>query len=240
MELNIGRNIRRLRGEAGLSQEELAQALHISPQSVSKWERGEGYPDITALPGLARYFGVTLNELFGLGNLDNWNFHAHINNLWRAGQFDEAERLARDARKAFPTSMRGALATTLMLAGKNTEEAIALFEQALAGDTNEKRRASTRVSLCLLYAADGQHEKALALARTLPHIWESREILLTEFLPESERPAHNRNAILTALQLLCRKIDACGGWESVIGLGMETDGVDWRGMLEKIEAYLAQ
>lgn len=253
MELSIGKNIRRLRGAAGLTQEELAQALHIAPQSVSKWERGEGYPDITALPGLARYFGVTLDELMGMDELDDWNFHAGINNLWRAGEYDEAERRAREAGKKYPndSAVRLSLATTLMLAGRNTKEAISLFEQALAVDTNEKRRSTMRASLCLLYASDGRHEQALALARTLPHIWESREVLLTGFLPEDERPAHARMAILVALWLSCRKIDGDGGWESVLngsrsglesvlGLGVETHGVDWRGMLEKIAGYLAE
>ena len=251
MELCIGKNIRRLRTDAGLTQEELAQALCVSPQSVSKWERGEGYPDITALPGLARFFGVTLDELMGMDDFDDWNFFSHINNLWRAGEYDEAEQLLRKMSKAFPTRMRNALATTLMLAGKDTKEAIALFEQALEGDTNEKRRSSMRASLCLLYATDGRHEKALALARTLPHIWESREILLPEFLPEEEKAAHNHRVVLTALWLLCRKIDGKGNWESVLngsrsglesvyGLGVRAQEVDAEGMLERIKGYLGE
>ena len=240
MELSIGKNIRRLRGDAGLTQEELAQALCVSPQSVSKWERGEGYPDITALPGLARFFGVTLDELMGMDDLDNWNFFSHINNLWRAGEYDEAERRGREAGKKYPNdnAVRSSLATTLMLAGRDTEEAISLFEQALANDTNEKRRSTMRASLCLLYATDGQHEQALALARTLPHIWESREILLTQFLPEDERPAHTRMAILKALQLLCHKIEGDDGWEVYLNGGYGVGEEGWREMLEKIAGYL--
>ena len=242
MELKIGRNIRRLRTEAGLSQEELAQALHISPQSVSKWERGEGYPDITALPGLSRYFGVTLDELIGMDELDDWGFFSHVNNLWRAGEFDEAERLLREGGRKFPNnhSMRSGLAYTLILSGGDVKEAVALLEQALANDTNEKRRSCARAMLCFLYAADGRHEKALSLARTLPHVWESREVLLTEFLPAEERAAHTRNTILTALQLLCRKIEGLGDWERVFVLGGESQGMDWRAMLEKIAGYLGE
>ncbi|MCL2300445.1 MAG: helix-turn-helix domain-containing protein [Firmicutes bacterium] len=240
MVLSIGRNIRRLRGEAGLSQEELAQALHISPQSVSKWERGEGYPDITALPGLARYFGVTLDELMGMDELDDWGFFSHVNNLEKAGQYEEAIRLLREGGKRFPNNhaMRLGLAEALTLAGGDAKEAIALLKQVLAGDANEKRRSCARAMLCLLYAKDGQREKALSLARTLPHIWESREILLTQFLPEDERAAHTRGAILTALHLLCRKIEGAGEWEKVLVLGGEPDGRDANEMLETIGAYL--
>ena len=238
MELSIGKNIRRLRGDAGLTQEELAQALSISSQSVSKWERGEGYPDITALPGLARFFGVTLDELMGMDDWDDYRFYSRMNNLEKAGRYDEAEQLARGMSKAFPNRTRGALANTLMLAGKNAKEAIALYEQVLAVGVTEKHRASIRASLPLLYAQDSQHEKALALARTLPHIWESREVLLTQFLPEEERTAHTRMAVLVGLSLLGRKIEGAGDWEKVVGLGICTEDVDWRGLLGKIEGYL--
>ena len=50
MNLRIGENIRRLRRERNLTQEEVAAHLGISFQSVSKWERCDGYPDITMLP----------------------------------------------------------------------------------------------------------------------------------------------------------------------------------------------
>ncbi len=48
MKLNIGERIRKYRRELDLTQDELAQAIGISNQSISKWERGDGYPDRTA------------------------------------------------------------------------------------------------------------------------------------------------------------------------------------------------
>ena len=66
MNLLIGENIRRLRRQRDLTQEEVAAHLGISPQSISKWERAEGYPDITMLPALANYFGVSVDELIGM------------------------------------------------------------------------------------------------------------------------------------------------------------------------------
>ena len=50
MELYIGNTLKKLRLTKGLTQEEVATQLGISPQSISKWERGDGYPDITMLP----------------------------------------------------------------------------------------------------------------------------------------------------------------------------------------------
>ncbi|MCL2532396.1 MAG: helix-turn-helix domain-containing protein, partial [Oscillospiraceae bacterium] len=47
MKLYFGESVRRLRLAAGLTQEQLAQRLHVSFQTISKWERNESYPDIT-------------------------------------------------------------------------------------------------------------------------------------------------------------------------------------------------
>ena len=60
MELIIGKKLKNLRRSKDLTQEEVASHLGISFQAISKWERGEGYPDITMLPILANYFHVTI------------------------------------------------------------------------------------------------------------------------------------------------------------------------------------
>ena len=63
MDMTIGKRIAHFRKEKGLTQEELAQHMGISPQAVSKWENDQTCPDISALPKLARLFGVTVDEL---------------------------------------------------------------------------------------------------------------------------------------------------------------------------------
>ena len=54
-----------LRKEKGQTQEEVAAALGVTPQSVSKWETGQSYPDIALLPEIATYFDVTIDYLLG-------------------------------------------------------------------------------------------------------------------------------------------------------------------------------
>ncbi|WP_040193252.1 helix-turn-helix domain-containing protein [Clostridium culturomicium] len=66
----IGKQIKALRNEKGVTQEELASFLGISYQAVSKWENGATAPDIQLLPELSVYFGVTIDELFKLTNED--------------------------------------------------------------------------------------------------------------------------------------------------------------------------
>ena len=65
MELMIAQKIKKYRKERELTQDALASALGVSPQSVSKWECGDGYPDITLLPSIANYFEITVDELIG-------------------------------------------------------------------------------------------------------------------------------------------------------------------------------
>ena len=66
MKITIGTNIKRLRSDKGITQEQLAEAMNVTCAAVSKWERSESYPDISMLQPLAFYFGVSLDELMGL------------------------------------------------------------------------------------------------------------------------------------------------------------------------------
>lgn len=59
----IGKFIAELRKSAGLSQTELAKELNISNRTVSKWETGDGLPDIATVPQIAQFFGITVDEL---------------------------------------------------------------------------------------------------------------------------------------------------------------------------------
>ena len=63
-EVNISKNIAYLRKQKGITQEQLAQALYISPQAVSKWETNTSFPDMQMLPLIAEYFGVSIDCLF--------------------------------------------------------------------------------------------------------------------------------------------------------------------------------
>lgn len=61
--MEFHQKLQELRKQAGLTQEELAQALYVSRTAVSKWESGRGYPNIDSLKAIARYFSVTIDEL---------------------------------------------------------------------------------------------------------------------------------------------------------------------------------
>lgn len=68
---DIGRLLARLRGERELTQKQVAELLHVSPQAVSKWERGLGCPDAGSLPALSALFGVSVEQLLSGGLTPN-------------------------------------------------------------------------------------------------------------------------------------------------------------------------
>ena len=60
----LAKNLVYYRKEAGLTQLELAEELNYSDKSVSKWERGEGFPDVFVLKSLADFYGITVDDLY--------------------------------------------------------------------------------------------------------------------------------------------------------------------------------
>ena len=68
MKLTIGEKIKELRLRDGRRQEDLALALGVTNQAVSRWEKDGSYPDMEMIPAIANYFGVTIDQLFGYEN----------------------------------------------------------------------------------------------------------------------------------------------------------------------------
>lgn len=88
----LGKKIKMLRKNKGMTQEQLSEVLSVSPQSVSKWENNLSTPDVELLPIIARYFGITMDELFNY-RLDALNYKERFikfmvdNGVLRFGEF---------------------------------------------------------------------------------------------------------------------------------------------------------
>ena len=65
MQIKLGEQIKALRRRDGRTQEDLANALGVTAQAVSRWEKGICYPDMELMPSMANYFGVAIDLLFG-------------------------------------------------------------------------------------------------------------------------------------------------------------------------------
>jgi len=110
MQILIGEKIRELRRRDGRKQDDLANALGVTCQAVSRWESGVGYPDMEMIPAIANYFGVTIDEMFGyhgdrekridelVSEIDHMNFQNNGVNV----NIDECITLARNALIEFP------------------------------------------------------------------------------------------------------------------------------------------
>ena len=173
MKIEIGGNIKRLRKARGMTQEALADALGISFQAVSKWERGDGYPDITILPPLASFFGVTLDALLGQdAEKDAAQAQAILDEAYANaadGRIAANIPLLREAVKRFPGDDRlrlqlarslHALQTDVATAAQNTEEAAEITERILERCTESATRHQAQTLLCYAYADLGLREKA--------------------------------------------------------------------------------
>jgi len=201
---HFAENIRNYRIKKNFTQEEVAELLQLTPQSVSKWERGESYPDITLLPALANIFETSIDLLIGMDSIraeeTRYQIHKTAIAYLRQGNYDLAEKTYRDALLIYPNKpgMILGLASTLALKG-NTEEAIELMERGLPISQNEKQKSTMRAALCFLYRKAGQTAKASRLASELPHIRESREViapLMQSALSEQEIHEHIRIILL--------------------------------------------
>lgn len=180
--LHLPENLKKYRLLKNLTQEDVAEYLGITAQSVSKWERGESYPDITFLPALANIFETSVDLLIGMDTIraeeTRFNIHKKAVAYQRCGDYNSAEQTYRDALLIYPNKpgMILGLASTLALKG-NTNEAIELMERGLPLSSNEKQKATMRAALCFLYLKAGREDSANRLASELPHTRESREVI---------------------------------------------------------------
>lgn len=197
-------NLKKYRILKELTQEDVAEFLGITPQSVSKLERGESYPDITLLPALANIFETSVDLLLGMDTIraeeTRYNIHKKAVEYQRNGNLDMAEKTYRDALLIYPNKpgMILGLASTLALKG-DTEEAIELIERGLPISINEKQKSTMRATLCFLYLKAGREDKACKLASQLPHMRESREVvqpLIKQGLSDSQIDENIKTIIL--------------------------------------------
>ncbi len=180
--LYLSENLKKYRIIKNLTQEDVAEYLGVTAQSVSKWERGGSYPDITFLPALANILETSIDLLIGMDTIRSeetrWRIHEKAIAYQRNGEYDSAEKIYRDALLIYPNKpgMILGLACTLALKGE-TIQAIELMEKGLPLSINEKQKSTIRATLCFLYLKAGNEDKARRLASELPHTRESREVI---------------------------------------------------------------
>lgn len=106
MQLKLGEKIKELRKRDGRKQEDLAVALGVTNQAVSRWEANGGYPDIEMLPAIANYFHITIDELFGYDSDRQIKLQSYIeqaDQICRRGDNVLLVEFLRNAVSEFPS-----------------------------------------------------------------------------------------------------------------------------------------
>lgn len=170
MKITIGANIKRLRVQKGVTQEQLSVAMNVTCAAVSKWERGETYPDITLLQPLAFYFGVTLDDLMGYSQektkAEIEEILAHYRKHWKSDP-DKARKIIVDAYRHYPNDYwimhyymwnlaREMSDNDLKLLLERREEFLTICDKILDGCTEETLRLNAEYA-CKNSACGGQN-----------------------------------------------------------------------------------
>ena len=190
MQLYIGDNIKRLRKQKGITQETLAERMHVSTAAVSKWERNETLPDISMVLPLASYFGVSTDELLGLDAAKTedriQNIMNERNRLCSLGKTHEAFDLVVSAYEEFPNDWRIVEEYMWKLYYDpnceepyghevHKEELYRLCERVLDECIVDKVRYSALSILGGLYVLDGCLDKAIETAKRFPSLLHTQE-----------------------------------------------------------------
>lgn len=197
MELHIGQKLKKFRRDKDLTQEEVAKHLGISFQSISKWERGDGYPDITMLPALANYLEITVDELIGMDEIAASGKQNAMNRTWeenrQKGKHQENVTLMKDALKTYPNNARFLvqLSSSLeRLEGTAAEkheylrQSIEVQEQIIHYSPDSEIRGAVLFNISDAYHRYGNDDKALEYAYKLPNLYKTRENALVHILKD--------------------------------------------------------
>lgn len=109
MNISLSEKLKSLRKEKNVSQEKLAEYLGVSFQAVSKWENGNTFPDILLLPDIARFYGITIDELLQVEKIDEIRLFDEYEDkaeaLYRNGELDDVLVLWKEAYKQMPNNI---------------------------------------------------------------------------------------------------------------------------------------
>ena len=211
----LAENLKKLRKQVGITQEELANALAVSPQAVSRWESEITCPDISLLPTIANYFNVTLDDLLGMDKIkDESDVQAILDeykNNTSKGLVAENIKLLRAAIKRYPNSfdLQQKLAhelsweqTTKEQEQKNKEEALIICKRIFEKCPDPHIQSSTKVQMCYLYSELGKQENAVKMAETLPSIWGTSTALLCQLYEGEKQTEHCKNTVCACADML--------------------------------------
>ena len=176
MAKKIGETIKELRKAKGISQEALSNILGVTFQAVSKWETNVTTPDVSLIPSIASYFGVSIDELFDYNTLEN---EKKIDDICRQAaqcRYDDplhAEAILREGLKQFPANekMLTVLVYVLWAIPGKDKELIDTCKSLIDCATNEGVRCDALRILAEIYHRNGHVNLVLPVLEQIPEFY---------------------------------------------------------------------
>lgn len=170
--MNIGNKIKALRKARGITQEQLANAVGISFQAVSKWENNIAFPDITLAPVLANYFGVTMDELFGFSLTEMENeIEKIVDEAYRFRESDYAKsrKILEEGLRKYPEN--DILLNNLLYVMPDPDETIAVASKLVEKTRLDEVKYDALRFLAYAYKKKDDLKNAEAAIVQIPEIY---------------------------------------------------------------------
>lgn len=179
MELKIGNKIKLLRKKRQLTQEQLAEKIGVSFQAVSKWENNVALPDITLIPVLASFFGVSTDEILSYDSYEkDQEIMDYVN---RAAEYRETNpkegwKILQEGLKKYPDN--DILLNNLLYVmnynenlGENWDETLKIASRLVDKTESDEIKYDALRFIAYAYNAKGDEESAVAALEQIPEIY---------------------------------------------------------------------
>jgi len=172
MKITIGNKIKQLRKEKNITQEQLAAALNISFQAISKWETNIATPEISMIPKLANYFKVSIDDLFDY-NLKE--IEIKITAVcdeaykYRASDPAAAKKILTDALADYPDN--DILLNNLLYVTGDVDETIQIANKLILTTNDDSVKYDSLRFLAYAYQKKGDIDTAIAAIEQIPELY---------------------------------------------------------------------
>jgi len=179
MEIKIGNKIKELRKKRRITQEQLAEKIGVSFQAISKWENNIALPDITLVPVIAHYFGISTDELL---SYDSAEMDREIKNIvieaakYRENDPQKGKKILGEGLKKYPDN--DILLNNLLYVmnynenlGKHWDDTIELATRLIDKTSSDEIKYDALRFLAYAYNAKGDTAGAVSALEQIPEIY---------------------------------------------------------------------
>ncbi|MCR5767216.1 MAG: helix-turn-helix domain-containing protein [Lachnospiraceae bacterium] len=221
MQIMLGDKIKELRKRDGRKQDDLATALGVTNQAISRWESNKGYPDMEMIPAIANYFHVTIDELFGYDSDRNLRLSELLCKAdamnkpgvkWTKQSVDKLVSLLREALAEFPNEWKLQFRLSVALQVKSAftdksqkakeeslREAAELLKQAKVNTEDSHWKDTITQSLARIYYQLGDTAQVEKIAAESSPAYVCREIILTNTPDADKAKEYTERALLSLI-----------------------------------------